>query len=110
LQQCIQEKVCSFLSSSGWARSDNRELIFGKWRPTWTILIVQPRGGQAIIRGNMPIPSDGTTFSILQLLCRRMDHHLGYLPQEKHMKKWRALASGNTLYIVHSLFTATSYH
>jgi hypothetical protein len=24
---------------------------------------VQPRGGQAPIRGNMPIPSDGTTFS-----------------------------------------------
>jgi hypothetical protein len=24
---------------------------------------VQPRGGQAQIRGNMPIPSDGTTFS-----------------------------------------------
>jgi hypothetical protein len=24
---------------------------------------MQPRGGQAQIRGNMPIPSDGTTFS-----------------------------------------------
>jgi hypothetical protein len=24
--------------------------------------IVQPRGGQAQIRGNMPIPSDGTTY------------------------------------------------
>jgi hypothetical protein len=28
-----------------------------------TYWIVQPRGGQAQIRGNMPIPSGGTTFS-----------------------------------------------